>query len=140
MKKKKLITYLVLLAIAAAVVLAVVSFELGSCGSGAAQVIQYLSDGFFTTAVIYIGCSILMFIQEAGNFYGIQYLFHTLVRLFSFSKKRSEEKKDYFTYCAEKKAQREAEGASPLKKAMLFTGLGCLALSILFVLIFYRIT
>ena len=28
-----------------------------------------LSDGFFTVSVLFIGCSILMFIQDAGNFY-----------------------------------------------------------------------
>lgn len=138
MKKKKRITYLVLFAVAAAIVLATVFFELGSHGRGAVQVIQYLSDGLFTMAVLYIGCSLLMFIQEAGNFYGIQYLFHTLVRLFSFSKKRSEDKKDYFTYCSEKKEQREAEGDLPLKKCMLFFGLGCLAVSVILVLIYYR--
>ena len=138
MKKKTLITYLVLAVIAIAVVAATVSFELGTHGAGSAQIVRYLSDGLFTMSVLYIGCGILMFIQEAGNFYGIQYLFYTLVRLFSFTQKRYGEKKDYFTYCTEKKARQEAEGTSPLKKAMLLVGIICLVLSLLFVLIFYR--
>lgn len=137
-RKKYLTTYLGLLAAAAAIVLAVVTFEQGSRGSGAGFAMQYLSDGFFTVSVLFIGCSVLMFIQDAGNFYGIQYLGHTLFRLFSPSKKRMEEKKDYFTYCREKKEKREEEGKSPLKAAMLFVGLGCLALSIVFTLLFYK--
>lgn len=105
---------------------------------GAASVMQYLSDGFFTAAVLYIGCSVLMFIEEAGNFYGLQYLWHTVVRLFSPSKRHLEEKKDYFTYCQEKKERRAWEGKTPLKSAMLFVGLGCLALSLLFMFAFYQ--
>lgn len=87
-----------------------------------------------------IGCSILMFIQEAGNCCGVQYLFYTLVRLSSFTQKRYGEKKDYFTYCAEKKARQEAEGGSSLKTAMLLVGVACLVLSLLFVFIYYRMS
>lgn len=139
-RKKHLITYLVLLAIIAAIVAATVLFELDSHGRGTTQTMQYLSDGFFTSAVMYIGCSILMAIQEAGNFYGIQYLFYTLFRLFSYNKQRYEEKKDYFTYCYEKVERQKAEGKSPLKLAMLLEGLGCLALSIGFAALFYHLS
>lgn len=137
-RKKVLLTYLVLLGILALILLAVISLETENHGSGTASVMQYLSDGFFTAAVLYIGCSVLMFIEEAGNFYGLQYLWHTVVRLFSPSKRHLEEKKDYFTYCQEKKERRAEEGKTPLKSAMLFVGLGCLALSIVFTLIFYQ--
>lgn len=75
---------------------------------------------------------------KAGNFYGLQYLWHTVVRLFSPSKRHLEEKKDCFTYCQEKKVRRAEEGKTPLKSAMLFVGLGCLALSVVFALIFYQ--
>ena len=73
--------------------------------------------------------------RKAGNFYVLQYLWHTVVRLFSPSKRHLEEKKDYFTYCQEKKERRAEEGKPPLKSAMLFVGLGCLALSVVFTLI-----
>ena len=75
MLKRNLMTYGVLLAVAAAIVLVVVSFELGTRETGTAIILQALSDGFFTVSVLFIGCSVLMLIQEAGNFYGIQYLF-----------------------------------------------------------------
>ena len=39
----------------------------------------------------------------------------------------------------EKKEQRAAEGKSPVKSAMLLTGLACLALSLLFTVLFYRV-
>ena len=73
--------------------------------------------------------------RKAGNFYVLQYLWHTVVRLFSPSKRHLEEKKDYFAYCQEKKERRAEEGKPPLKSAMLFVGLGCLALSVVFTLI-----
>lgn len=138
-RKKHLITYLVLLAVMAAIVAATIFFELESHGTGTAAVVLYFSDGFFICAVLYIGCSALMFIQEAGNFYGIQYLFYTLVRLFSFRKDSLDEKKDYFTYCQDKKERQAAEGKSPLKAAMLFVGLGCLALAVLCAVLFYSV-
>lgn len=137
--KKILITYLVLVAIVVLILAVTISTELGSHGSGTAAVMQYLSDGFFTSAVLYIGCSVLMFIEEAGNFYGLQYLWHTVVRLFFPSKRHLEEKKDYFTYCQEKKERRAEEGKTPLKSAMLFVGLGCLALAVIFTLVFYQV-
>lgn len=137
--KRNLITYGVLAAVAAAVVLAVAGFELSSRESGTVSAMRYLSDGFFTVSVLYIGCSILVFIQEAGNFYGIQFLFYTLVRLFSFRKDRMEEKKNYFVYCQEKKERQAAEGKSPVKSAMFLTGLVCLALSLGFTALFYRL-
>ncbi len=134
------ITYLVLLAIVAAILISTISFEIGSHGSGTAAVMTCLSDGLFTCAVLYVGCSILMYIEEAGNFYGIQYLWHTVIRLVSFNKKRAEEKKDYFTCCREKRERREEEGKTPLKSAMLFIGLGCLALAFLFAFFYYKIS
>lgn len=139
-RKKILITYGVLLAVAAAVILAMACFEVSSRGSGAALTMQYLSDGFFTVSVLYIGCGVLVLIQEAGNFYGIQFLFYTLVRLFSLRKDRLDDKKTYFAYCQEKRERQAAEGKSPVKSAMLLVGLGCLALSVLFAALFYKLS
>lgn len=138
MLKRKLMTYGVLLAVAAAIVLVVVSFELGTRETGTAIILQALSDGFFTVSVLFIGCSVLMLIQEAGNFYGIQYLFYTMVHLFSFRKDSLEDKKTYFVYCQEKKERRAVEGKSPVKSAMFLLGLASLALSVVFVMRFYQ--
>lgn len=137
--KKTLTTYLVLVVIAAAILAATVSFELGSHGSGTRQVMQYLSDGCFTTAALYIGCGVLMAIQNAGNFYGVQYLFYTMTRLFSFRQSRYDERKDYFSYCADKRERRRAEGRSHLQPALIAVGLVCLVLSIAFTVLFYRL-
>lgn len=139
-RKRKLITYGSLMAVAAAIVLAVVCFELGNRENGIAPAMQYLSDGFFTVFVLYAGCGILMFIQEAGNFYGIQFILYTLRRLFSFRNDRQEDRKNYFVYCQEKKERQEAEGKSPLKAAMLLVGLACLVLSVSFAALFYRLS
>ena len=138
MLKRKFITYGVLLAIAAAIVLMVVGFEVSTREPGTALILQSLSDGFFTVSVLFIGCSILLFIQDAGNFYGIQYLFYTMVRLFSFRKDSLEDKKTYYVYCQEKKERQAVEGKSPVKSAMFLLGLASLALSVFFVMRFYQ--
>ena len=135
--KKKLTIYGVLLALAAAIVLMVASFELNSWEPGTVTTSKCLSDGFFTVAVLYIGCGVLVLIQEAGNFYGIQFLFHTLARLFSFRNDR-ENRKTYFAYCQDKKERQAAEGKTPVKSALIVMGLICLVLSLSFMAVFYR--
>lgn len=139
MNRKKWITYAVAMAIAAVLVLSIAGFERSSRAGGTALTMQCLSDGFFVVSVLYIGCSVLVFIQEAGNFYGLQYLCHTLVRLFSPRADRGERKMTYFDYCLAKKERQAAQGKSPVKAAMLFTGVVCLALALLFTALFYKL-
>ena len=138
-RKKTLITWAILLAAEAAIVLAVAGFELGSRGGGAAPLMQSLSDGFFAAAVLVIGCGLLVCIQDAGNFYGISFLFHTLTRRFFPGRERGESG-TYFDYCMERRERRAAEGKSPVKPAMLLSGLCCLTLALLFTALFYRLS
>lgn len=137
-RQKRLLTYGVLFALAAVIVLMVVSFELSSWEAGSVTTAKCLSDGFFTAAVLYLGCGLLVFIQEAGNFYGIQFLFYTMVHLFSFRRDGAENRKTYFAYCQDKMERQAAEGKSPVKTALLLVGLLCLILSVLFMAVFYR--
>lgn len=140
MKEKKCwITYLAAIAVAAVIVLIVMNYEIATYGKEAALLVQFFSDGCFVSAVLYLGCGVLLFISEAGNFYGIQYLGYALVYLFSFRKERFEGRKDYYTYCKEKKAKQKERGKSSLKWVLLFVGLGFLLLSVIFMLIFYRV-
>ena len=137
-RKSKLISYLVLLGIAALIVGLTVSFEAPNLGGGNGALMRCLSDGFFTTAALFLGCGVLMMIQDAGNFYGVSYLFYTMVKLFSFGKGHYEEKKNYYTYCLEKRERRKAEGVSPLRPALLILGACALLLSFAFVGLFYK--
>lgn len=137
-QRKTWITYLVAVAIAVAIALINVSFEVSTYGNEMLLLMHFFSDGFFTSAVLYIGCGVLLFISESGSFYGIQYLAYAMVYLFSFRKERFENRKDYFTYCTEKKAKQKEQGKSSLKWVFLFVGLGCLGLSVIFTIIFYQ--
>lgn len=89
-------------------------------------------------AVLYVGCSVLMVVQEAGNFYGIQFLFHTLAQQFPPPRKSGEARKSYYLYCQEKKERQTAEGKSPLKSAMFLVGLICLLFSLGLAALYYR--
>lgn len=135
---KRWLAYLGTMALALVIALLCVSLETEDGGSSPALLVQYFSNGFFLSAVLLLGCGTLTFIAEAGNFYGIQYLGYTLVRLFSLNKDRFNDRKDYFTYCTEKQANQAEKGKSTAKWIMIHVGLGCLAISAILAFVFYR--
>ncbi|MGN0778646.1 MAG: DUF3899 domain-containing protein [Aristaeellaceae bacterium] len=137
--KRRWLAYLTASILALVVVALCISLELEKGEATRVQWVSFISDGFFLAAVLYVGCAVLTFIAEAGNFYGLQFLGHTLVRLFS-PRDRREERKDYFTYCTEKKARQAEKGRSSVKWVMLQVGLACLVLSVLCVMVYYRMS
>ena len=139
-QKKRWLGPLIAIALALVTALLCVLLELEDGENSPAMLVQYISNGFFLSAVLFLGCGILTFIAEAGNFYGLQYLGYTLVRVFSPRKERFEDRKDYFTYCTEKQAKQTEKGKSSAKWIMLYVGLGCLALSVIFAFVFYQMT
>lgn len=136
--KRRALAYLIATALAVVIALLCVSMELENGEADAAMRVSFFSDGFFLSAVLYMGCGLLTFISEAGNFYGLQFLGYTLVRVFSPRKERFEDRKDYFTYCTEKKAKQAEKGKSSVKWVMLHVGLVCLAASVLCAAVYYR--
>ena len=127
--KRRWPAYLIATALAVVIALLCVSMELENGEADAAMRVSFFSDGFFLSAVMYMGC---------GNFYGLQFLGYTLVRVFSPRKERFEDRKDYFTYCTEKKAKQAEKGKSSVKWVMLHVGLVCLAASVLCAAVYYR--
>ena len=136
--KRRWPAYLIATALAVVIALLCVSMELENGEADAAMRVSFFSDGFFLSAVMYMGCGLLTFIAEAGNFSGLQFLGYTLVRVFSPRKERFEDRKDYFTYCTEKKAKQAEKGKSSVKWVMLHVGLVCLAASVLCAAVYYR--
>lgn len=134
--KNRWITFLLLVAIAVVIALVVIHFEISTYGKETVLLVHFMSDGFFAAAVLYLSCGILTFISEAGNFYGIQYLGYTLVYLFSF-KKSYEEKKDYFSYCIEKKEKQKKN--TFVKWVFILIGLVCLSVSAISAVLYYQI-
>lgn len=137
--KKRLLAYLLASLLAVGIAAIGISFEMEAGVTGQAQRMQYFSNGFFLSAVLYLGCGLLTFIADAGNFYGIQYLGYTMLRFFSFRKERFEDRKDYFTYCTEKKAKLKEKGHVSSKWILLHVGLVCLALAAIFAVLCYRV-
>lgn len=135
--KKRWITDLLLAGIAIAIALLVIHSEISTYGKETALPIHFISDGFFVSAVFYLGFGILTFISEAGNFYGIQYLGYTLVQLFSL-KKSKDDKKDYFTYCIEKRERQRTNRERSVKWSLIVIGLICLAVSVVSAALYYR--
>lgn len=130
MKQKRWISYLAAAVTAIVIALITIYFESSTYGTDGVLLIQFCSDGFFTSAVMFLGCGILMAIEETGNFYGIRYLGYTVVYLFSFRKERFENRKDYFTYCLEKKAKQKDKDRPGTKRVLLSIGGVCLIVSV----------
>ncbi|MGN1148021.1 MAG: DUF3899 domain-containing protein [Lachnospiraceae bacterium] len=137
-QKRRWNTYLAAIAVAIAIAFINIYFEISTYGKETVLLMHFFSDGFFVSAVLYLGCGALVFISDAGNFYGIQYLGYAVVYLFSFRKERFEQRKDYYTYCMEKKAKQKERGKDSVKWVLLFVGLGCLLFSVIFAVIFYQ--
>lgn len=138
MKSKEYrITYLSLAAIAIALALLVIHYEVNTYGKETVLLMHFISDGFFVSAVFYLGLGMLTFISEAGNFYGIQYLGYMLVYLFSL-KKSYEDRKDYFTYCIEKRERQKVKEKPSVKWSLILIGLICLAISVSAAVFYYR--
>lgn len=135
--KNSRITYLSLAVLAIVIAFAVVQFEMSTYGDGGVLLMHFVSDGFFASAVFYLGLGLLTFISDAGNFYGIQYLGYTLAYLFSF-KKSFEDKKDYFTYCMEKQEKQKTKKGLSVKWILILIGLICLFISVVFAALYYR--
>ncbi len=131
MKQKRWMSYLVAAVTAIVIAILTIYFESSTYGTDGVLLIRFCSDGFFTSAVMFLGCGILMAIEEAGNFYGIRYLGYTVVYLFSFRKDRFENRKDYFTYCLERKAKQKDKDKPGTKRVLLFVGGGCLIVSVI---------
>lgn len=134
---KNILRYAAAVAAAAAIAALVAFYEAGIYGADAKSLLRFLSDGFFVAAVFYIGFGLLLWISDAGSFYAFGYLGYMVVRIFSPLKHRFEERKDYFSYCAEKKAKRKESGKAAPKYVLLAVGVFCAALSAAFVVGFY---
>ena len=82
---------------------------------------------------------LLIWIAEAGNFYGLQYLGYSILRIFSLRKERFEGRKNYYEYCLEKIAKQKENGKSPMRKILLIVGGVCLVLPLIFAELFYKL-
>lgn len=138
-EKGNIIRWCSAVAAAAAIVAAVTVFEAGLYGADTVSLMHILSDGFYLAAIIYIGFGLLTWIAEAGNFYGLQYLGYSILRIFSVRKERFEERKNYYEYCLEKKAKQKENGKSPMRKILLIIGVLFLLMSLIFTGLFYRL-
>lgn len=129
MKHKRWMPYLIAAVTAIVIAILTIYFESSTYGMSGVLLVQFCSDGFFTSAVLFLGSGILMAIEEAGNFYGIRYLGYTVVYLFSFRKERFENRKDYFTYCLERQEKQKEQGKASSKRVLLMIGCCCLIVS-----------
>ena len=112
------------------------SVQLNNYGYSKVNWFRFLCDGFFVSAVIYLGFGLLSAIAKAGNFYSFSYLFHVMKTTFLPSKDPFQKKKTYYDYVQEKKAK-DLSGNGRYHWRMLILGGVCFIVSLVFLGLFY---
>ena len=133
--KERLFQYLANGIIAIAVAIAVAVYELNTYGYSGENWSRFLCDGFFVSAVLYIGFGLLAAISRAGNFYAFSYLLSSVKTTFCSSKEQFAKRKTFYDYVEEKKAK-DLEKPSKFHWRMLIIGVACLAVSMIFLMVF----
>lgn len=131
--KKTVISTLVQLAIASAIAVMIAIYQ----GLGAEMYwnMRCLSDGFFFSAVLFVGFGLLIWISGTGFFDIFSYGFKSLLMLFS-PLKRAKEHPHYYEYKCEKAAKREGK-VSML--STLVTGVIALVASLILLALYYHL-
>ena len=133
--KKTLIGLAVQLVIALVIAIPVALGQGFSLQGEAALNCRWLSDGFFVSAVIFIGMGGLFWVSTTGFFDIFSYGFKSLFVLFS-PLKKAREFPHYYEYKCEKDAKREGK---PISHTVLVAGLICLAVSLVCLALYYKL-
>lgn len=102
-------------------------------GQAAAFNCRYLSDGFFVAGLLMTGLGALIWISTTGFFDIMSYGVRSLTVLFS-SLKHPRDHKTYYDY----KLERDAKRGKP-RFSILLVGLASVALSALFLALYYNL-
>ena len=133
--KKTLASYAVQLAVALMIAIPVAVGQGFAFGGDAALNCRWLSDGFFVSAVIFIGMGGLFWISATGFFDIFSYGFKSLFVLFS-PLKKAREFPHYYEYKCEKDAKREGK---PVTYSVLLTGVVLLVISLVCLALYYKL-
>lgn len=131
MNLKKFTGWIVAIAAACLIVLAVYSYQISNYGYSTLNLVRYLCDGFFVAAVFYLCLGVLLWIADIGGFNGLKYLTYSLVTIFTPRKSRFEERKSYYEFLKEKESTEKRSN-----KVILITGVIFLVVSIVLSVVF----
>lgn len=135
LNKKTLLSIAVQLVIALVIAIPVAIGQGFSLSGEAALNCRWLSDGFFVSAVIFVGLGGLFWVSTTGFFDIFSYGFKSLFVLFS-PLKKVKEFPHYYDYKCEKDAKREGK---PITHTVLVVGLICLAVSLVCLAMYYKL-
>ena len=133
--KKTLISIAVQLLIATVIAVTVAASQGLSLENAAFINCRFLSDGFFVSAVIFVGLGLLLWVSATGFFDIFGYAMKSLLVLFSPLKKPGEHP-HYYEYKCEKDAKRQAK---PITHTVLIVGVIVLLLSLACLAMYYHL-
>lgn len=132
-KKQVLIQYTISFVIAVVICAAVALYELQSYGNTPVNRIRFLCDGFFVSAVLFMGFGVMLWISQAGGFHAFSYLLYSVRYTFTPVKAHFEDRKSYYEYKLEKESRRSD---NKLRWRLLLVGTVCLLVSLLLLAVF----
>ena len=135
MKKKRWMIWGALAAVEAAIAVMIARYQ----GLDGAQTLsmnaRFLSDGCFVVGLVMTGVGLLTWVATTGFFdmlsYGVQYGVRAFVGLFGGNRKPND--KSFYDYKMERDEKRSAAQYS-----VLISGIGFIALSVLFLVMYYK--
>lgn len=131
--KKLPVSYIVTALIALAITAAVAVYQGLSLALPPVLICRCLSDGFFVSGLLLAGFGGLVWVSTTGFFDIFSYGFKSLLVLFSPLKKPSDLEKFY-----EYKLAKDAKRGKP-QYSLLVVGAICIALSVLFLILYYNL-
>ncbi len=129
---KKFSDWMIAIIVAVIMVAVVYCYQIGNYGYTTLNLVRYLCDGFFVTAVLYLCFGALVWISNIGGFNGLKYLTYSLVTLFSPRNSRFEERKSYYQFLNEK----EKSDKKSSNNVLFVTGGLCLMIAIILSVVF----
>ena len=135
--KDRILHYSVNGVIAVIIAFMIALYELDTYGFNQIHWYRFLCDGFFVSAVLYIGFGLLTMISRAGNFYAFSYLFNVAkTTFFTASKEPFAKKQSFYDYVEEKKAK-DLSASSVFHWRMIIIGIICILVSLVFLKLFH---
>jgi len=135
MKRKKWMIWGALLAAETAVALLIARYQGLAAENALALNARHLSDGCFVVGLVMTGVGLMTWVATTGFFdmlsYGVQYGVRAFVGLFGGNRKPND--KSFYDYKMERDEKRSAAQYS-----VLISGIGFIALSVLFLVMYYK--
>jgi hypothetical protein len=130
-KKKNWQKYGITAGVALAITALVVWYEISEYGFSRMNMIHFLCDGFFVTAILLLGMGVMVWIAGLGGFNGMKYIFYSVANIFSPKNNKFEARKSYYDFLKEQEKKEKSDN-----RHLIVAGCIWILISLLFLIVF----